>query len=174
MLHKFIFTKTKAKVWIKLYLPEKNTFSLYIKTKWQNDKTTHSPLQKVQNNGTHRSRNAFKGAIFPRLRDASRLIAQFFTAAVNLIRQNTAGIMSFPFTETFYHRFAVIGFVVRSNEWCSIRVQPFVTLMSSLASNSNGFPAFPRTIGRIYGWLTLTMRSGTLCVRLPYIYFRWS
>ena len=56
MLHKFIFTKTKAKVWIKLYLPEKNTFPLYIKTKWQNDKTTHSPLQKVQNNGTHRSR----------------------------------------------------------------------------------------------------------------------
>ena len=40
-----------------------------------------------------------------------------------------------------------------------------------LRAKLTGFPAFPRTMGRTKGWLTLTIRSGTLWVRLSYMYF---
>ena len=38
-----------------------------------------------------------------------------------------------------------------------------LVVWSSFASNSTGAAAFPLTIGRIYGWLILTILSGTEC-----------
>ncbi len=50
--------------------------------------------------------------------------------------------------------------------------KPFSSrLRSSLAPNSTGVAAFPLTIGRIYGWLILTILSGTVCMLLSYMYF---
>ena len=59
-----------------------------------------------------------------------------------------------------------------SNESFSILPSQFSSrLRSNFAPNSTGDAAFPLTIGLIYGWLMLTILSGTECTLLSYMCF---
>jgi hypothetical protein len=50
---------------------------------------------------------------------------------------------------------------------------PSKQLADSLAPNSTLFPAFPLTIGRIWGWLKLTILSSILCLSLSNNHCCW-
>ena len=75
-------------------------------------------------------------------------VAEDFHGSGKFVCQNTAGIVS-----PHAHRTVLplpagsLPRCRRRDEQHSRRVQPSTTLMSSLAPNSTGFPAFPRTIG---------------------------
>lgn len=50
----------------------------------------------------------------------------------------------------------------------------FSTLTSYFAPDSTGSLTLPRTIGRTYGWVTLTIRSATRCFFSSNISFCWA
>ena len=98
-------------------------------------------------------------------------VADIFSVPVNLICQYPAGVVSLALAEIFNHFLKLCCLIVGIEGMILSLVQPSETLMSNFMPNSTGLPAFPRTIGRTKGWLTLTIRFSTLWVWLSYMNF---
>ena len=98
-------------------------------------------------------------------------IAEIISVSVDLVRQNAGRVMSFPLPEPFCHCLQISCFVV-GIERVTLQTSPAIHNTDvQLGTKLHRFSGLPRKMGRTKGWLTLTIRSGTLCVRLSYMYF---
>ena len=104
--------------------------------------------------------------------DPMRLaIAEILPVSADFVRQDPAGVMPLSRSEPLCH-FPLISRLIVGVKRAALQPRPSVNDTDvQLRAKLTGFPAFPRTMGRTKGWLTLTIRSGTLWVRLSYMYF---
>ena len=98
-------------------------------------------------------------------------VADIFSVPVNLICQYPAGVVSLALAEIFNH-FLKLCCLIVGIEGMILQTCPAVRDTDvKFHAKLYGLPAFPRTIGRTKGWLTLTIRFSTLWVWLSYMNF---
>ena len=92
-------------------------------------------------------------------------VAEILPVSVYLICQYPTGVVSLALVEIFNHFLEPSRFVVGIKRTV-FQSRPAVcnTDISSFMPNSTGLSAFPRTIGRTKGWLTLTIQFSILWV----------
>ena len=104
--------------------------------------------------------------------DPMRLaIAEILPVSVDFVRQDPAGVMPFSRSEPLCH-FPQISRLIEGVKRTALQPRPSVNDTDvQFRAKLHQLSRFPRTMGRTKGWRTLTIRSGTLWVRLSYMYF---
>ena len=84
-------------------------------------------------------------------------VSQIFACTIVFVHLNKFRIVTFPYLKHSAISCRLLDSVYALNKYVSNLVHPLITLISSFAPDSTGFPSFLRIIGRTNDWLTLTI-----------------